>query len=369
MGRPETRTPPVDRLPLNANDYERLGRLATGAALAGYVAGGAGEEWTIEENRAALRRWSLRPRVLRDVAPVHTAVTLFGRELSMPLLLAPLAFLGMARRGDEIAAARAACTEGTAICLSTFATVSIAALARAVPQARPWFQLYLLRDRGLTAALVEQAAAAGADALLITVDAPRMGRRERDLRSGFSIPRTTPLPMLDGLSHGRGELSAAELFETVDPNPTWARLEEICALTDLPVLVKGVLAPEDGRIACELGAAGVVVSNHGGRQLDGAVASLDALPEVVESVGRRIPVLFDGGIRRGSDLVKALALGADAVLLGRPVFWALAARGEAGVSHLLALLRDELELTLALLGCGNVEEVGTEHVRRCRFAA
>jgi 4-hydroxymandelate oxidase len=352
-----------DRQPLNAHDYERLGRIALDPALAGYVLGGADDEWTLRQNIAALRRWSLCPRVLVDVERVQTAVTLLGVELSMPLLIAPLAFLGLASRNGETATARAASAQGTLMCLSTFATVSAAEVAEAAPKAAFWFQLYLLRDRGLTNSLVEQAAAAGAGALLITVDAPRIGNRERDLRSGFSIPRETPVPVLEGLT-GRRDLSAADMFGLVDPGSTWARVEEVCALTDLPVLIKGVLAPEDARTACKHGAAGVIVSNHGGRQLDGACSSLDVLPEVVDSVGGSVPVLVDGGVRRGTDLVKVLALGADAALIGRPAFWALAARGEAGVAHLLALLRDEFELALALLGCSHPSQAGLGHLRR-----
>jgi 4-hydroxymandelate oxidase len=349
--------------PLNAHDYERLGRIALNPALAGYVMGGADDEWTLRDNIAALKRWSLCPRVLADVEHVQTAVTLLGAEISMPLLIAPLAFLGMASPSGETATARAASAQGTLMCLSTFATVSAAQMAEGARQSAFWFQLYLLRDRGLTDSLVEQAVAAGASALLITVDAPRIGNRERDLRSGFSIPKETSIPVLEDFS-GRRDLSAVDMFKLVDPGPTWARVEEICALTELPVLIKGVLAPQDAKAACEHGAAGVIVSNHGGRQLDGACASVDALPEIVEAVDTSVPVLVDGGVRRGSDVVKALALGAEAVLIGRPAFWALASRGEAGVAHLLALLRNELELALALLGCTRPREVGLEHLRR-----
>lgn len=349
---------------LSTEDFERLGRLAIGSALAGYVMGGAGQEWTLHENRYALQRWSICPRVLRDVAPIEMTISLLGQELSIPVLPAPLAFLGMARRGGELAVARAAHARGTGMCLSTFATVSPTELAAAVPQVRFWFQLYMLRDRGMTRALAEQAQAAGASALLLTADAPRMGRRERDARSGFSIPADTPVPVLEGLFPKRRDLSTAEIFELVHPCPTWVDAEEIFGLTDLPVLIKGVLAPEDGRIACECGAAGIVVSNHGGRQLDGACASIDALKGVVDAVGGRVPVLLDSGIRCGSDIVKALALGAAAVLVGRPIFWALAARGEAGVGDLLTLLSEELELALSLTGCGRPGELTPDYLRR-----
>lgn len=353
-----------DALPLSAHDYEGLGRAALSPALADYVSGGADDEWTLRDNRAALERWSLCPRVMRGIDRVDTAVTVVGTCLSMPLLVAPLAYLGLVAPGAEIALARATRAQGTVMCLSTFATVSPAELVSGSCRSAFWHQVYLLRDRGLTNVLIERAVDAGASALIVTVDAPRIGRRERDIRRGFSIPPNTPVPALDGLRSDGIELSPSEMFALVDPAPGWSRIEEICALTDLPVLVKGVLSGRDARAACECGAAGVVVSNHGGRQLDGARAGLDALPEVVEAVGAGTSVLVDGGFRRGTDVVKAIALGAEAALIGRPAFWALAAGGEAGVEHLLALLRDEMELALALLGCRHPHEIDSEHVRR-----
>jgi isopentenyl diphosphate isomerase/L-lactate dehydrogenase-like FMN-dependent dehydrogenase len=353
--------------PLNALDYERHGAAALAASdpgLAGYVGGGAGEELTLRANRDAFDRWALCPRAMQGVEQVDLRAEVFGARLSMPVLAAPLAYLGMAAERGEMATARAVGALGTAMCVSPFTTVPLADLAGAGDGPAPWFQLYLLRDRGATRALAEQAVAAGAGALIVTVDAPRLGRRERDLRSGFAISGAVSLPMLEAASSRHRRMSPVELFELVDAGADWSRVEELAELTALPLVVKGVLAAADARAACEHGAAGVVVSNHGGRQLDGARASLEALPEVVEGLGGRAAVLLDGGVRRAADVVKALALGADAVLLGRPVFWALAARGEAGVAHLLGLLRDELELTLALLGCAAPEDVRLEHLRR-----
>jgi 4-hydroxymandelate oxidase len=358
-----TEAPPA---PLNALDYERLGEAALAASdpgLVGYVSGGAGEELTLRANGDAFERWALCPRVMRGVERVDAAVEMLGARLSMPVLVAPLAYLGMAAEEGEMATARAANALGTAMCVSPFTTVPLDGLAGTGDGPAPWFQLYLLRDRGATRALAEQAAAAGAGALVVTVDAPRLGRRERDLRSDFVIPSDLPLPMLEAASSRHREMSPRELFALVDAGAGWSRIEELAALAGLPLVVKGVLAAADARAACEHGAAGVVVSNHGGRQLDGACPSLEALPEVVESLGGRTAVLLDGGVRRAADVVKALALGADAVMLGRPVFWALAARGEVGVAHLLGLLREELKLTLALLGCATPGDLGSEHLR------
>ena len=353
--------------PLNALDYQRLGDAALAASdpgLAGYVSGGAGDELTLRANRDAFERWALCPRAMQGVEQVDLRAEILGARLSMPVLAAPLAYLGMAAERGEMATARAVGALGTAMCVSPFTTVPLADLAGAGDGPAPWFQLYLLRDRGATRALAEQAVAAGAGALVVTVDAPRLGRRERDLRSGFAISGEVPLPMLEAVSSRHRRMSPVELFELVDSGAGWSRVEELAELTALPLVVKGVLAAADARAACDHGAAGVVVSNHGGRQLDGARAGLKALPEVVDGLGGRAAVLLDGGVRRAADVVKALALGADAVLLGRPVFWALAARGEAGVTHLLSLLRDELELTLALLGCAAPEDVRLEHLRR-----
>lgn len=353
-------------LPLDWQGYRRLGDAALAASdpgLAGYVSGGAGEELTLRANREAFEDWALCPRALRGVERVDLSAEILGARLSMPVLAAPLAYLGMAAEEGETAAARALGALGTAMCVSPFTTVPLADLAAAGDGPAPWFQVYLLRDRGATRSLAEQAAADGAGALVVTVDAPRLGRRERDLGSGFAVPAGVALPMLEAASPRRREMSPGELFGLVDPGAGWSRVEELAELAALPLVVKGVLTAADARAACDHGAAGVVVSNHGGRQLDGARASLDALPEVVDDLGGRAAVLLDGGVRRAADVVKALALGADAVLLGRPVFWALAARGEAGVAHFLGLLRDELELALALLGCAAPGELGAGHLR------
>jgi isopentenyl diphosphate isomerase/L-lactate dehydrogenase-like FMN-dependent dehydrogenase len=251
------------------------------------------------------------------------------------------------------------------MCLSTASTLSPTEVAAAAPGGRHWLQLYVFRDRGISRALVEEATAAGYEAILVTVDAPYAGGRERDLRTGFTLPAEARVPAVEA-AVGHRSLTIAELFGLVDPSLTWSDLEAIVAETELPVLVKGVITAEDARLAAEHGAAGLVVSNHGGRQLDRVPASIDALPEVVDAIEGRIPVLMDGGIRRGADVVVALALGAGAVLIGRPALWGLAVDGQAGAELALTMLNEELRLALALLGCPSPAELTPAHVRRRR---
>ncbi|MDQ3823842.1 MAG: alpha-hydroxy-acid oxidizing protein, partial [Actinomycetota bacterium] len=249
---------------------------------------------------------------------------------------------------------------GTIMCLSTIATATAREVADAAPDATRWFQLYVLRDAGRTRELVQEAAALGYSAVVLTADTPYLGRRERDVRNAFAIPAELVVPNMpvpeEGSLHGQ--------FAAMSAGVTWRDVEEIASASGLPVLVKGVLTAEDALLAVEHGAAGVVVSNHGGRQLDGVPATLDALPEVVEAVGGRVEVLVDGGIRRGTDVLKALALGARAAMAGRAVLWGLAVDGEPGVRRVLELLRGEIELGLALLGCRSPDEVGPAHVAR-----
>ena len=341
---------------LNVWDYEAEAakRLSPGAY--GYYAGGAGDEVTLRDNVAAFGRWQLRPRVLVDVAGCTTATTVLGEELSMPLAVAPVAFQRVAHPDGEVGMARAARTVGTAMCLSTLATSTPAEVAAA--GSLRWFQLYVFRDEGVTRELVAQAREHGVTALVLTVDTPEVGRRERDFRTGFTIP-----PEVAVASLGGGGMTPAEAFSLMSPSVTWRDVARLAEAAGLPVLVKGVLTAEDASLACEHGAAGVIVSNHGGRQLDGVAATIDALPEVAEAVGGRVEVLLDGGIRRGADVVKALALGARAALVGRAPLWGLAVDGEAGARHVLELLRDEIALGLRLLGCPSPAEVTRAHVQ------
>jgi isopentenyl diphosphate isomerase/L-lactate dehydrogenase-like FMN-dependent dehydrogenase len=350
--------------PLNAWDYERLAEEKVDPGAWGYFAGGAADERTLADNLDAFRRWHLRPRMLVDVGSVTTGTTLLGRDLPLPVLVAPTAFQRLAHPDGDLATARGAAAAGTVMCLSTLGGATPADLAAAAPEGRHWFQLYWSRDREFTRTLVESAAEAGFEAIVLTVDLPVAGRRERDIRAPFEIPEDLPLPNLP--RHlGGGDFHAA-LGQIVDPTITWRDLEWLRSVSSLPLIVKGILTSEDARLACEHGVDGVVVSNHGGRQLDGTAAALDALPEVVSAVSGRCLVLMDGGVRRGTDVVTALALGARAVLVGRPVLWALAVAGEEGVRRVLELFRAELELALTLLGCPTPEAVTPAHVERVR---
>jgi isopentenyl diphosphate isomerase/L-lactate dehydrogenase-like FMN-dependent dehydrogenase len=348
--------------PVNVSDYERLAEERLEPGPYGFFAGGAGDEVTLRENVEAYRRWRLRPRVLVDVGGTTSATTVLGTDISMPLLVAPMAFLRLAHPEGDLATARAAASAGTIMCLSTVATATAAEVAEAAPGGPRWFQLYVFRDPGLTRALVERAVAAGCSALVLTVDAPFLGKRERDLRSGFRVPADLRVPSLvEAYGEGVGG-TPGELFDRMSPSVSWRDVEALAAETGIPLVLKGILTAEDAALAVEHGAAAVVVSNHGGRQLDGVPASLDALPEVAEAVDGRLEVLVDGGIRRGTDDVKALALGARATLVARPVLWGLAADGERGARRVLELLRDETELALALLGCPSPGAVGRAHV-------
>jgi isopentenyl diphosphate isomerase/L-lactate dehydrogenase-like FMN-dependent dehydrogenase len=333
--------------PVNVWDYERLaaGKLDPNAHA--YFAGGAGDEVTLRDNLAAFERRKLRPRVLVDVRNVSTATTVLGTEVALPILIAPLALQRMAHPDGEIATARAAAAAGTIMCLSTASTTRPAEVASAAPDATRWFQVYVFQDRSETEELVREAVDNGFSALVLTVDTPYLGRRERDLRIDFQIPEHLTVV---GDIFGGG----------FDAALSWRDLEWLAGYK-LPVVVKGILTAEDARLACEHGAAAIVVSNHGGRQLDGVPATLDALEEVVEAVDGRVEVLLDGGVRRGTDALKALALGARAVLIGRAMVWGLAARGEEGVADVLRLLRDEVELGLALLGCASPADVTRAH--------
>jgi isopentenyl diphosphate isomerase/L-lactate dehydrogenase-like FMN-dependent dehydrogenase len=334
--------------PVNVWDYERLAEEKLDANAHAYFAGGSGDEVTLRENIAAFERRRLRPRVLMDVREVSTATTVLGVEVALPILLAPLALQRMAHPEGELATARAAASAGTIMCLSTASTTRPAEVAAAAPDASRWFQVYVFADRSLTEELIAEAVDNSFSALVLTVDTPYLGRRERDIRIDFQIPEHLTVAG-DIFGHG------------FDAALSWRDLEWLAGY-ELPVVVKGILTAEDAHLACEHGAAAVVVSNHGGRQLDGVSATLDALEEVAAAVDGRAEVLLDGGVRRGTDVLKALALGARAVMVGRATVWGLAAAGEEGVRDVLRLLRDEVELGLALLGCASPADVTRAHV-------
>ncbi|MFL5959009.1 MAG: alpha-hydroxy acid oxidase [Gaiellaceae bacterium] len=349
--------------PRSVADYERLAEERLDPGPWAYLAGGSGDEWTLRENRAAFERWTFRPRVLCDVSEVSTATTVLGTRLELPVLVAPVAYQELYHREGECATARAVAAAGAGMCVSTFTTRTHEEIAAAAPGLAQWCQLYVFRDRGVTKEHLAGAAAAGCSAVLLTVDTPRLAQRERDLRIGFAVPAELPLPYAR-TAIGTAAQNPAEQFALLDASVSWRDLEWIAHEGRLPVVLKGITTAEDAELALEHGAAAIVVSNHGGRQLDGVPATLDALPEVVEAVSGRIDVYLDGGIRRGTDVAKALALGAKAVLVGRAAIFGLAATGEDGVRHVLDLLREELALTLCLLGCTSPEQLGRAHVQR-----
>jgi isopentenyl diphosphate isomerase/L-lactate dehydrogenase-like FMN-dependent dehydrogenase len=353
---------------VNVGDFERAAGERLDAGVAGYFSGGAGDEVTLAESVTAWRKWRLRPRVLAGHGEWTTRVEVLGAEASMPILVAPVAYQRLVDPEGEVAMARAATAAGAVMCLSTLATAGPAEVAAAAPQGRHWFQLYCFRDEGVTQALLDEAVDSGFEAIVVTVDAPRGGRRERDLRTGFRIPEGLGVPSVQAALGSERAVTIEETFALMEPGLSWDDFGELVSGCGVPVLAKGVLTGEDAALAVEHGAAGVVVSNHGGRQLDCAVATADALPEVVDAVEGRAAVLVDGGIRRGTDVAIALALGADAVLAGRPPLWGLAAGGESGALRVLELLREELELALALCGCSSPSGLGRVHVRRAGSA-
>jgi 4-hydroxymandelate oxidase len=336
--------------PINLHDYERLARERMDAAAWAYVASGVDDEVTLRAERAAFDRLRLIPRVLRGVESADLRTTVLGTTVRAPILIAPTAVHGLAHREGEVLTARAAGEAGTLMVLSTVSTRSLEDVAKAA--AGPlWFQLYVYRGaRDFAENLVRRAERAGYGAIVLTVDSPRWGRKDRFLRVEHEL-----LPGTDSTSIG-DELGEENLL------PAALRWEDVAwlrSVTDLPVVLKGILHAEDAALAVEHGAAGIVVSTHGGRQLDGVPASVEALPAVAEAVGGRAEVYLDGGVRRGTDVVKALALGARAVFVGRPVLWGLAANGADGARRVLELLRDELELAMVLAGQPGVEGLHT----------
>lgn len=347
---------------VNVADFERAAAELIAAGALGYFAGGAGDERTLRRNVDAYAEWELIPRVLVDVSAVDSSMELFGSELSMPLAVAPVAFQRLVSDEGEEAMARAAGAVGTGMCLSTIATATPTTVAAAAPKTTKWFQLYVFRDRAVTEALLAEAVESGYEAIFLTVDAPFAGRRERDLRAGFEVD--VDAPSVTAAIGSDRPVSVREVFGLVDASLDWDSLASLVASCELPVVLKGVMHPADAELAIEAGAAGLVVSNHGGRQLDGVPATIDALPAVAEVVDGRVPLLVDGGVRRGTDVLVALALGADAVLAGRPALWGLAVDGESGATDVLEILKAEIRLGLALLGCRTPAEVTRAHVQR-----
>jgi isopentenyl diphosphate isomerase/L-lactate dehydrogenase-like FMN-dependent dehydrogenase len=341
---------------INVFDYERRAAERLSAGPLAYYAGGAMDERTLNDNRAAFARRRIMPRVLTDVSRVDTSVEILGRRWRSPIWICPTALHRLAHPDGELATARAAAARGITMALSTSASTDLAEVA-AVGGPR-WFQVYLLADPGARRALVERAIEAGYEALVLTVDLQRIGRRERDIRVGFTLPDGVTVP---NVAVAAGVPIAEAITVSFAERITWDDLDWLAGF-GVPVIVKGVLHPADARLAIEHGAAGIAVSNHGGRQLDAAIASIDALPAITEVVDGRVPLLLDGGVRRGTDALMALALGATAIGIGRPVLWGLAVDGEAGVGRILDLLTDELEQSMALAGAASIADLSRDLV-------
>jgi isopentenyl diphosphate isomerase/L-lactate dehydrogenase-like FMN-dependent dehydrogenase len=347
------------------DDFEPLARARMGAAELDYVAGGAGDEVTLADNVAAFRRWRLRPRVLIDVSEVDTSTMLLDAPVALPVAMAPVAFQHFAHADAEPASARAAARAGALFCLSTVSSRSLEEVAAAADAAggagaARWFQLYVHRNRERAAELVARAAAAGYRAIVVTADLPLAGNRERDRRNALAYPQS--FGNFEWAAGAGDDPIAATIGAFTDATLTWHDLAWLRSLTALPIIVKGILTAEDGALAMEHGAAGVVVSNHGGRQLDRTPATIDVLAEVVDAVAGRGEVYLDGGVRRGVDVLTALALGARGVLIGRPLVYALAAGGEAGVARAFEILAAELRTDMALLGVTRLDQLTRAHV-------
>ncbi|MDB6018381.1 MAG: FMN-dependent alpha-hydroxy acid dehydrogenase, partial [Pedosphaera sp.] len=353
---------------LNIFELEELAKAGLPKLAHDYFASGAWDEVTLRENQCAFNRIQVHYRVLVDVSKRNMGSTLLGQKLALPVLIAPTAFHKLAHAEGELAVARAAGAAGTIMTLSSLSTTRVEEVTAAA-SGPVWFQLYINKDRGFTRDLVARVKAAGCQALMLTVDTPEWGRREQDVRNGFHLPEglsaVNLLPSNEcGEYIGQHGAGMGQAFTwMLDASLTWKDVDWLCGLSDLPVVIKGICRPDDAERALAHGAGAIVVSNHGGRQMDTAPATIEVLPAVAQAVAGRVPVLLDGGIRRGVDVLKALALGASAVQIGRPVLWGLAAGGQAGVELALELLRRELDLAMALAGCGDLGAITRDLVK------
>ncbi|CAH8348518.1 unnamed protein product [Eruca vesicaria subsp. sativa] len=350
----------------NVTEYEAIAKEKLPKMVYDYYASGAEDQWTLQENRNAFARILFRPRILIDVSQIDMTTTILGFKISMPIMVAPTAMQKMAHPEGEYATARAASAAGTIMTLSSWATSSVEEVASTGPGIR-FFQLYVYKNRKVVEQLVRRAERAGFKAIALTVDTPRLGRRESDIKNRFTLPPYLTLKNFEGLDLGKMDEAndsglASYVAGQIDRTLSWKDVQWLQTITSMPILVKGVITGEDARIAVQAGAAGIIVSNHGARQLDYVPATISALEEVVKATQGRIPVFLDGGVRRGTDVFKALALGASGIFIGRPVVFSLAAEGEAGVRKVLQMLRDEFELTMALSGCRSLKEITRNHI-------
>jgi 4-hydroxymandelate oxidase len=354
--RPERPADPDLASLVNLADFEPLARERMLEPAFDYVAGGSWDEITLAESVEAWRRHRFVPRVLTDVRTLDVSGSFLGRRAALPIAIAPMASQALAHPDAEAAMVAAAGSAGIPFCLSTSSSLTLEDVAAVAPDAERWFQLYMVGGEAYSRGLVERAEAAGYRALVLTVDLAVLGRRERDHRSGFEV---APMPHIDAAPNER-ETRYGGLDDQRLGGITWDEIGAIRSWSSMPLVLKGILAPDDARRAVDVGVAGIVVSTHGGRQLDRSIASADALGPIVDAVAGQTEVWVDGGIRRGLDVVTALCLGATGVLIGRPMYWALAAGGQAGVERAIAMLRHELELALPLLGAASVGALSRE---------
>ncbi|KAF3973708.1 hypothetical protein CMV_002885 [Castanea mollissima] len=350
--------------PVNVNEFQELARQALPKMYYDFFSGGAEDQHTLKENVEAFRRITFRPRMLVDVSRIDFSTTVLGYNISAPIMIAPTGLHKLAHPEGEIATARAAAASNTIMVLSSVSSCTIEEVASSCNAIR-FFQIYVCKNRDVAAQLVQRAERNGYKAIVLTVDVPRPGRREADIKNKMIVP---PLKNIEGLVSTEVDNDEGSILEgfakgAVDASLCWRDIGWLRSITNLPILIKGVLTREDAIKATEVGVAGIVVSNHGGRQLDYTPATITVLEEVVHAVGGKVPVFLDGGVRRGTDVFKALALGAQAVLIGRPVVYGLAAKGEYGVRKVIHMLKDELELTMALSGCPSVKDITRSHVR------
>ncbi|XP_012528234.1 hydroxyacid oxidase 1 [Monomorium pharaonis] len=344
-------------------DYEKYALEHLPASVRDYYKSGAGEEYSVKWNREAFKNYKIRPRFLRNVSKRDISTTVLGHKISMPLGVAPTAMQRMAHPDGECANAKAAQAAGTIFILSTIATSSIEEVAEAAPKAIKWFQLYIYTDRNVTLNLIRRAERADFKALVLTIDAPFFGDRRADLRNNFALPNHLRFANFQGDLSKRVNTAktGSGLNEYVtalfDPSLSWDDVKWLRSITTLPIILKGILTVEDARLAVETGVDGIIVSNHGARQIDSVPASIEVLPEISKAVGDKIEVYMDGGVTQGIDVLKALALGAKMVFLGRPMLWGLVHSGEKGAREILEIMRKEIDLAFALSGCSSVKDV------------
>jgi 4-hydroxymandelate oxidase len=347
---------------VNTKDFEEHAARSLPKEVYEFLAGGSCDEYSIKANLKAFRRIELRPRVLVDVSRVDMTCTILGKTLVSPMIVAPMAFQKLAHPEGELAMARAAAASQIGYSLSLNATQSIEDVAKTapgLPNRTNWFQLYVLEDRGLTKEIIERAFAAGHNGLIITTDRPVRGKRDRDIKNGFHIPKEMkPGNLPGGFAAGNtpvgGAFSGDDGTQTIDPSLSWRHLDWIRSVSKMPLILKGILHPLDAAKAVDSGVDAIIVSNHGARNLDGVIPPIEALGEVVDAVNGRAEIVVDGGIRRGTDILKALALGARAVLIGRPLLWGLAVSGETGVKQVIDILNEELRIAMSLTGCASL---------------